>query len=81
MTNKSNKKGIKKQFKYELIQLIISTLFNTQCIISHIMRNGFQLDKVVFDIIAYSTITFMFYYIIKDIRKNPSQWSLKELLK
>lgn len=81
MTNKSNKKGIKKQFKYELIQLIISTLFNIQCIILHIMRNGFQLDKIVFDIIAYFTITFMFYYIIKDIRKNPSQWSLKELLK
>jgi len=80
---KSNqvKKGNKKQFKYEMIELIILTLLNINCITSHIIRNGLQLDKIMFEIIIYFTITFMFYYLIKDIRKNPNQWNLKELFK
>ena len=79
MTNKTNKKGIKKQFKYELIELIISTIFNFDCIISHIQRNGFELNKFIIELFVSFTFTFMFYYIIKDIRKNPQNWNLKQI--
>lgn len=81
MTNKTNKKGNKRQFKYELIVLIILSLFNTYCIIYHITLNGFNLINIMKEIMIYYSLTFMIYYITKDIRKNPSQWSLKELCK
>lgn len=81
MTNKRTMKGNKRQFKYELIVLIILSLFNTYCIIYHITLNGFNLINVMKEIMIYYSLTFMIYYITKDIRKNPSQWSLKELCK
>lgn len=81
MTNKTNKKGNKRQFKYELIVLIILSLFNTYCIIYHITLNGFNLINIMKEIMIYSLITFMIYYITKDIRKNPKEYSLKELCK
>lgn len=81
MTNKTNKKGNKRQFKYELIVLIILSLFNTYCIIYHITLNGFNLINIMKEIMIYYSLTFMIYYITKDIRKNPNQWSLKELCK
>ncbi|MBO7526323.1 MAG: hypothetical protein J6T74_00320 [Clostridia bacterium] len=81
MTNKTNKKGNKKQFKYELLVLIILSLFDIYCIIYHITLNGFNLTNIIREIIIYSLITFMIYYITKDIRKNPKEYSLKELCK
>ena len=77
MTNKGNKK----QFKWELLVLIIISIFNIYCIIYHIILNGFNLTNITHEIIIYSLITFMIYYITKDIRKNPKQYSLKELCK
>lgn len=77
MTNKGNKK----QFKWELLVLIIISIFNIYCIIYHITLNGFNLTNITHEIIIYSLITFMIYYITKDIRKNPKQYSLKELCK
>lgn len=81
MTNKTNKKGNKKQFKYELLVLIILSLFDIYCIIYHITLNGFNLTNIIREIMIYSLITFMIYYITKDIRKNPKEYSLKELCK
>lgn len=81
MTNKTNKKGNKRQFKYELIVLIILSLFNTYCIIYHITLNGFNLINIIKEIMIYYSLTFMIYYITKDIRKNPKEYSLKELCK
>lgn len=81
MTNKTNKKGNKRQFKYELIVLIILSLFNTYCIIYHITLNGFNLINIMKEIMIYYSLTFMIYYITKDIRKNPKEYSLKELCK
>ena len=81
MTNKTNKKGNKRQFKYELIVLIILSLFNTYCIIYHITLNGFNLINIMQEIMIYYSLTFMIYYITKDIRKNPKEYSLKELCK
>lgn len=77
MTNKRNKK----QFKFELLVLITLLTFNIYCIIYHITLNGFNLNNVLFEIIIYSMFTFVFYYIAKDIRKNPKNYSLKELCK
>ena len=81
MTNKTNKKGIRKQFKFELLVLIIISIFNIYCIIYHIALNEFNLTNITKEIMIYSLITFMIYYITKDIRKNPKQYSLKELCK
>jgi len=81
MTNKTNKKGNKRQFKYELLVLITLSLFDIYCIIYHITLNGFNLTNIIKEIMIYSLITFMIYYITKDIRKNPKEYSLKELCK
>lgn len=81
MTNKTNKKGNKRQFKYELIVLITLSLFDIYCIIYHITLNGFNLINITQEIIIYYSLTFMIYYITKDIRKNPKEYSLKELCK
>ena len=81
MTNKTNKKGNKRQFKYELIVLIILSLFDIYCIIYHITLNGFNLIHITQEIIIYFSLTFVMYYITKDIRKNPKEYSLKELCK
>jgi len=81
MTSKTNKRGNKRQFKYELIVLIILSLFNTYCIIYHITLNGFNLTNIIQEIMIYYSLTFMIYYITKDIRKNLKKYSLKELCK
>ena len=57
MTNKTNKKGNKKQFKYELLVLIILSLFDIYCIIYHITLNGFNLTNIIREIIIYSLIS------------------------
>lgn len=81
MTNKTNKKGNKKQFKYELLVLIILSLFDIYCIIYHITLNGFNLTNIIKEIMIYYSLTLMIYYITKDIRKNPKEYSLKQLYK
>ena len=81
MANKINKKGIKKQFKYELLVLIIMILFDNYCMIYHITLNGFNLINILKEIMIYYSLSFMIYYIVKDIRKNPKEYSLKQLCK
>lgn len=81
MTSKTNKKGTKKQFKYELIILIIMLLFDNYCMIYHITLNGFNLINILKEIMIYYSLSFMIYYIVKDIRKNPKEYSLKQLCK
>ena len=66
-------KGIKKQFKWELIILMIMIVFNTYCIIYHITLNGFNLINILKEIMIYYSLSFMIYYIAKDIRKNPKE--------
>ena len=68
MTNKTNKKGNKRQFKYELIVLITLSLFNLYCIIYHITLNGFNLTNITQEIMIYYSLTFAMYYITKDIK-------------
>ena len=74
-------KGIKKQIKWELIILMIMIVFNTYCIIYHITLNGFNLINILKEIMIYYSLSFMIYYIAKDIRKNPKEYSLKQLCK
>lgn len=56
--------------KFETIFFIFNMLFDTYCIVYHIIRNGFQLDKVIYEMIIYYTLTIVLNYAIKDIRKN-----------
>lgn len=74
-------KQTKKQFKWELIVLITLLLFNNYCIIYHITLNGFNLINITQEIMIYYSLTFMIYYITKDIRKNPKEYSLKQICK
>ena len=74
-------KQTKKQFKWELIVLITLLLFNNYCIIYHITLNGFNLINITQETMIYYSLTFMIYYITKDIRKNPKEYSLKQICK
>ena len=56
--------------KFETIFFIFNMLFDTYCIVYHIIRNGFQLDKVIYEMIIYYTLTIVLSYAIKDIRQD-----------
>ena len=56
--------------KFEVIFLLINMLFFTYCIIYHIALNGFDLKKVIYEMIIYYTLSITLSYSIKDIRKD-----------
>lgn len=56
--------------KFETIFLLVNMLFFTYCIIYHITLNGFELDKVIYEMIIYYSLTITLSYAIKDIRKD-----------
>lgn len=56
--------------KFETIFLLVNMLFFTYCIIYHITLNGFELDKVIYEMIIYYSLTIVLSYAIKDIRKD-----------
>lgn len=56
--------------KFETIFLLVNMLLFTYCIIHHISLNGFELDKVIYEMIIYYSLTLTLSYAIKDIRKD-----------
>ena len=56
--------------KFETIFLLVNMLFFTYCIIYHITLNGFELDKVIYEMIIYYTLTITLSYSIRYIRKD-----------
>ena len=56
--------------KFERLFLLVNMLFFTYCIVYHICLNGFELDKVIYEMIIYYSLTIMLSYAIKDIRKD-----------
>lgn len=56
--------------KFEVIFLLINMLFFTYCVIYHIALNGFDLKKVIYEMIIYYTLSITLSYSIKDIRKD-----------
>ena len=41
----------------------------------HIILNGLYFNLII-ELFMYSLVTFTFRYIVKDIRTNPSNWTL-----
>lgn len=56
--------------KFETIFFIFNMLFFTYCIVYHIIRNGFVLHNVIYEMIIYYTLTIMLSYSIRYIRKD-----------
>lgn len=56
--------------KFETIFLLVNMLFFTYCIIYHISLNGFELDKVIYEMIIYYSLTITLSYSIRYIRKD-----------
>lgn len=72
---KNNKKGILKRIKWENITFIIMLVLGIASIRHHIILNGIY-KELILEIITYLMFAFTFRYIVKDIRKNPSNWTL-----
>lgn len=56
--------------KFETIFLLVNMLFFTYCIVYHISINGFELDKVIYEMIIYYSLTITLSYSIRYIRKD-----------
>lgn len=67
-------KGIKR-IKWENITFILMSILGIVSIIHHIKLNGLYIN-LIFEVIIYLMFAFTFRYIVKDIRKNPSNWTL-----
>ena len=77
LNNKKEKKNIRKvlkKIKYENIFTLIGIVFDFICIYKHIQLNGFYANLGI-EFIVYISFTLLFRYIIKDIRKNPKEYT------
>lgn len=81
MNNTKNKKGffkrlvwLLKHLKYENFVLIIGLAFDFICIYEHIELNGFY-PNLGIEFVVYVSFTLLFRYIVKDIRKNPKEYT------
>ena len=72
---KENKKVRKvlKCIKWENIFFILDIIITILCLRHHIKLNGLYLE-IGLEIVIYLSFGLVFRYIIKDIRKNPSNW-------
>lgn len=70
-----NKKGLLRRIKWENITTILMGILSVISITRHIELNGLYFNLIL-EIITYNMLTFTFRYIIKDIRKNPNNWTL-----
>jgi hypothetical protein len=72
---KNNKKGLLKRIKWENITFIIMLIISVISIIHHIKLNGLYFNLIL-EVFTYSMFSLFFRYIVKDIRKNPQNWTL-----
>lgn len=70
-----NKKGLLRKIKWENIITILMGILSVVSIIHHIELNGLYFDLIL-EVITYTMFTLFFRYIVKDIRKNPNNWTL-----
>lgn len=77
MQNQNNVKNIKKgkkvHIKYENIITLLYIVFAIYQEYYHIQLNGFY-SYLVLEVIIHLMFIFGIWYIIKDIRTNPSNW-------
>lgn len=71
-TRKRIVKGLK-CIKWENIFFILDIIITMICLKEHIKLNGLYLE-IGLEIVIYLSFGLVFRYIIKDIRKNPSNW-------
>lgn len=64
-----------RKIKWENIVTIIMVGLWIMCMVHHIKLNGLYKELII-EVIIYSIFTIMGRYIAKDIRKNPSNWTL-----
>lgn len=69
------KKGLLRRIKWENITFILMSVLSIISIAHHIELNGLYFNLIL-EVFMYSLVTFTFRYIVKDIRKNPSNWTL-----
>lgn len=71
---KTNKKGILKRIKWENITFIIMLLLGIASMQHHYALNGLYKGLLI-ELPMYLMFAFGFRYIVKDIRKNPTNWT------
>ena len=72
---KNNKKGLLRRIKWENITTILMVWLSIASIIHHIELNGLYFNLIL-EVFTYTMFTLFFRYIVKNIRKNPSNWTL-----
>lgn len=72
---KNNKKGLLRRIKWENITTILMVWLSVASIRHHIILNGLYFNLIL-EVFTYSMFTLFFRYIVKDMRKNPQNWTL-----
>lgn len=71
-------KGLKVVFsrktKWENIFALLMVAFDLYAIYTHIQLNGFY-NELIMEFFIYFGLTFGLRYVIKDMRKNPKEWT------
>ena len=64
-----------KKIKWENIILLVMIILGVVSMVHHIKLNGWY-NNLVIEAIVYLLISVGARYLVKDIRKNPSNWTL-----
>lgn len=64
-----------KKIKWENITFLLITILGVVSLVHHIKLNGLYLD-LIFEVAMYLIFALVGKYLVKDIRKNPSNWTL-----
>lgn len=64
-----------RKIKWENIILLVMIILGVVSMIHHIKLNGLY-NNLVIEAIVYLLISVGARYLVKDIRKNPSNWTL-----
>ena len=64
-----------KKIKWENIILLVMIILGVVSMIHHIKLNGWY-NNLIIEAMVYLLISVGARYLVKDIRKNPSNWTL-----
>lgn len=64
-----------RKIKWENIILLVMIILGVVSMVHHIKLNGWY-NNLVIEAIVYLLISIGARYLVKDIRKNPSNWTL-----
>ena len=64
-----------RKIKWENIILLVMVILSVVSMVHHIKLNGWY-NNLVIEAIIYLLISVGARYLVKDIRKNPSNWTL-----